>query len=325
MRHAASAPDEAQLGPGAPAARPVASSHGADAVVHLAGAGVGDKRWSASYKQTILDSRVDGTATIAEALASITDPKQRPGVLISASAVGYYGERGDDVLDESAPSGSGFLADVVRQWEGATAAAEAAGVRVVHIRSGLVLSADGGVLGKTLPLFKLGLGGRLGSGRQWMPWIALADEVAAIRFLISADGVSGPVNLAAPNPVRNSDYTAAVGRAVHRPTLAPVPAIRAAGGARRFRRRGRAGQPACGAAQAAGRRLRVPVRRPRRRVALDALTYQSRRYMTCRPTRPFVLLSNASGTVARMSKPSDCHSRTATTFVSTTALNCMPR
>jgi uncharacterized protein (TIGR01777 family) len=224
VRHPAVVADEAHWDP-AHRLLDVSVLAGADAVVHLAGAGVGDKRWSASHKKAILDSRVDGTTTIAEALASIADPKDRPGVLISASAVGYYGERGDAVLDESASSGSGFLADVVRQWEGATAAAEAVGIRVVHIRTGLVLSPDGGVLGKTLPLFKVGLGGRLGSGQQWMPWIALADEVAAIRFLISADDVSGPVNLAAPNPVRNVDYTAAVGRAVHRPTLAPVPAF----------------------------------------------------------------------------------------------------
>jgi hypothetical protein len=224
VRHPVTAPDEANWDPAHRLLDP-AVLVGADAVVHLAGVGVGDKRWSQSHKKAILDSRVNGTTTIAEALASIIHPEQRPAVLISASAVGYYGERGEEILEESAPSGSGFLADVVRQWEGATAAAELARVRVVHIRTGLVLSADGGVLGKTLPLFKVGLGGRLGSGQQWMPWIALADEVAAIRFLISANDISGPVNLAAPNPVRNRDYTAAVGRAVHRPTLAPVPAF----------------------------------------------------------------------------------------------------
>jgi uncharacterized protein (TIGR01777 family) len=226
VRHAASKPDEASWDPAHRLLDPSALA-GSDAVVHLAGAGVGDKRWSDAYKKTILDSRIDGTSTIASALASLDSP---PGVLVSASAVGFYGERGDDVLDESAPLGSGFLADVVRQWEAATAPASDAGVRVVHIRSGLVLSADGGVLGKTLPLFKLGLGGRLGSGRQWMPWIALPDEVAAIRFLLDAPAVSGAVNLSAPGPVRNIEYTHAVARAVHRPTLAPVPrfALRAA-------------------------------------------------------------------------------------------------
>jgi hypothetical protein len=226
VRHAASAPDEANWDPAHRLLDPAVLA-GSDAVVHLAGAGVGDKRWSASYQKTILASRVDGTSTIASAIASMDSP---PGVLVSASAVGYYGERGDDVLDESALSGEGFLADVVRQWEACTAPASDAGVRVVHIRSGLVLSADGGVLGKTLPLFKLGLGGRLGSGRQWMPWIALPDEVAAIRFVIDNPSVSGAVNLSAPAPVRNSEYTHLVGQAVHRPTLAPVPrfALRAA-------------------------------------------------------------------------------------------------
>jgi hypothetical protein len=226
VRHAAALPDEASWDPAHRLLDPSVLA-GADAVVHLAGAGVGDKRWSEDYKQTILASRLDGTTTIASALAALDSP---PGVLVSASAVGFYGDRGDDVLDESASSGTGFLADVVRQWEAATAAASDAGVRVVHPRSGLVLSADGGVLGKTLPLFKLGLGGRLGSGRQWMPWIALPDEVAAIRFLLDTPDVSGPVNLSAPSPVRNSEYTHAVGRAVHRPTLATVPrfALRAA-------------------------------------------------------------------------------------------------
>jgi uncharacterized protein (TIGR01777 family) len=226
VRHIALAPDEANWDPARRLLDPSLLA-GSDAIVHLAGAGVGDKRWSEAYKQTILASRVDGTSTLAAALASMDSP---PGVLISASAVGFYGERGDDVLDESASLGSGFLADVVRQWEACTAPASDAGVRVVHIRSGLVLSADGGVLGKTLPLFKLGLGGRLGSGRQWMPWIALPDEVAAIRFLLDSPALSGAVNLSAPTPVRNSDYTHAVGRAVHRPTLAPVPrfALRAA-------------------------------------------------------------------------------------------------
>jgi uncharacterized protein (TIGR01777 family) len=221
VRHIALAPDEANWDPARRLLDPSLLA-GSDAVVHLAGAGVGDKRWSEAYKQTILASRVDGTSTLAAALASMDSP---PGVLVSASAVGFYGERGDDVLDESASLGSGFLADVVRQWEACTAPASDAGVRVVHIRSGLVLSADGGVLGRTLPLFKLGLGGRLGSGRQWMPWIALPDEVAAIRFLLDSPALSGAVNLSAPTPVRNSDYTHAVGRAVHRPTLAPVPRI----------------------------------------------------------------------------------------------------
>ena len=202
---------------------------GADAVVHLAGAGVGDHRWSDDYKRTILASRIDGTSTVASTLAGLPDAA-RPRVLVSASAVGYYGDTGDEAVDESGRKGSGFLADVVEQWEGATAPAVAAGVRVVTPRSGIVLAADGGALGKVLPLFKLGLGGRLGSGRQWMSWIALPDEIAGLRFLLDRDDLSGPVNLTAPEPVTNRDYTKAIGRAVHRPALAWVPpqALRAA-------------------------------------------------------------------------------------------------
>lgn len=193
----------------------------ADAVVHLAGAGIGDKRWTEDYKRTILRSRVDGTTTIATAIARATDP---PNVLLSASAVGYYGETGDEGADESSPNGQGFLADVVRQWEAATAAAETAGVRVVHARTGVVLSAEGGALGKVLPLFKLGLGGRLGNGQQWMSWIAIADHITALRFLLDRADLAGPINVTAPEPVRNRDYTKAIGRAVHRPALAVVPA-----------------------------------------------------------------------------------------------------
>ena len=199
----------------------------ADAVVHLAGAGIGDHRWTDDYKQTVLRSRVDGTTTIATTIARCTDP---PKVLLSASAVGFYGDTGEEAVDEDAASGAGFLADVVRQWEASTAAAESAGVRVVHVRSGVVLSADGGALGKVLPLFKLGLGGRLGSGRQWMSWIAMADQITAMRFLLDRADLSGPVNVTAPEPVRNRDYTKAIGRAVHRPALAvvPAPALRVA-------------------------------------------------------------------------------------------------
>jgi uncharacterized protein (TIGR01777 family) len=193
---------------------------GVEAVIHLAGVGVADKRWSASHKRAILDSRLDGTTTIAEAVARKSDQVR---VLLSASAVGYYGDRGEERIDEDDGPGQGFLADVVQQWEGATAPAADAGVRVVCLRSGIVLAANGGALGKVLPMFKLGVGGKLGSGRQWVPWIALSDELAAIRFLLTDDAVSGPVNLTAPEPVRNIDYTAAIGRALHRPTVVPVP------------------------------------------------------------------------------------------------------
>jgi uncharacterized protein (TIGR01777 family) len=202
---------------------------GADAVVNLAGAGIGDHRWTEDYKRTVLASRIDATTTIASAVAARPE-SDRPRVLLSASAVGFYGDTGEEAVDEEAPQGSGFLAEVVHQWEQATAPAAQAGVRVVVARSGIVLAADGGALGKVLPLFKLGLGGRLGSGRQWMSWVALADEVAALRFLLARDDVSGAVNITAPEPVRNADYTKAIARAVHRPALARVPpvALRAA-------------------------------------------------------------------------------------------------
>lgn len=186
-----------------------------DAVVHLAGAGVGDKRWTPSYKQLVLDSRVKGTTAVARAVAQAGVP-----VLLSASAVGVYGDTGDTLTDETGPRGAGFLADVCVAWEGATAAADSV-ARVVHLRTGIVLSAAGGALGKQLPIFKAGLGAPLGSGRQWLPWITRYDEVAAIVHLLTAD-VAGPVNLVAPEPVTNREFTKALGKAVHRPT-APVP------------------------------------------------------------------------------------------------------
>ncbi|HWC34318.1 MAG TPA: TIGR01777 family oxidoreductase [Mycobacteriales bacterium] len=195
---------------------------GADAVINLAGAGIGDRRWTESYKQQALDSRVDSTTTLAAAAAKHASSVR---VLLNASAVGWYGDRGDDVVTESDGCGEGFLADLVRQWEAATAPAEAAGVRVVRIRTGIVLSPEGGALGRMLPLFRLGVGGRLGSGKQWVPWIAIDDEIAAIRFLLANDEASGAFNLAAPNPVTNAELTKALGRALHRPTVAAVPPI----------------------------------------------------------------------------------------------------
>jgi hypothetical protein len=192
---------------------------GVDAVVHLAGEGIGDHRWSDEHKRRVLDSRVKGTTLVAETMAAL-DP--RPSVLVSASAIGYYGDRGDERLTEASPPGEGFLADVVRQWEGATGAAEAAGIRVAHIRTGLVLARSGGALAPMLPLFRFGLGGRLGSGRQWWSWISLTDEVAAIRFLLDHD-VAGPVNLTGPEPVTNAELTKVLGRVLHRPAVVPVP------------------------------------------------------------------------------------------------------
>ncbi len=194
-----------------------------DAVVHLAGVGVADHRWTAKHKRQVLDSRVDGTTTISQAMAdaAAADPA-RPRVLLSGSAVGWYGDTGDRVVDESAPAGTDFLAQVCVQWEAATAPAASAGVRVATLRTGLVLG-PGGLLARTLPIFRLGLGGRLGSGRQYQPWISLRDEVGAIRFLLTAP-VSGPVNLTAPGPVTNAEFTATLGRVLHRPAVLPVPA-----------------------------------------------------------------------------------------------------
>jgi uncharacterized protein (TIGR01777 family) len=201
-----------------------------DAVIHLSGAGVAGKRWSTAYKKEILDSRVVSTDAVAEAVAQAGVP-----VLLSGSAIGFYGgsrgsqQSGDQILDETASVGTGFLADVVRQWEAATAPADRH-ARVVHLRTGIVQSREGGALATQLPLFKAGLGAPLGSGRQWVSWISLQDEVAAIVHLLSAD-VSGPVNLVGPEPVTNRAYTQALGKALHRPTLpvgVPAPVLRIA-------------------------------------------------------------------------------------------------
>jgi hypothetical protein len=194
---------------------------GIDAVVHLAGAGIGDKRWSEAYKREILDSRVVGTTLLAEALAGM---ERRPAVLLSGSAIGVYGSRGDEELDEASAPGTGFLADVCTAWEAATAPAEAAGIRVVHLRTGIVLSPAGGALKKQLPLFRFGLGGRFGSGRQWQSWISLDDEIGAIEHLLAAP-VSGAVNLTAPAPVTNREFTQTLARVLKRPAFLPVPAF----------------------------------------------------------------------------------------------------
>ncbi|MFG2939550.1 TIGR01777 family oxidoreductase [Streptomyces sp. NPDC048282] len=193
---------------------------GVDAVVHLAGAGVGDRRWTQTYKQEIRLSRLQGTRTVAEACAEAARP---PRVLVSASAVGYYGDTGDRVVTESDPAGDDFLASVCVGWEAAAAPAERAGVRVVHPRTGLVVSADGGAWGRLFPLFRFGLGGRLGSGDQFWPFISLPDHIAALRHAIDRDDIAGPLNLTAPEPLTNREITRATGRVLHRPTLAAVP------------------------------------------------------------------------------------------------------
>jgi uncharacterized protein len=195
---------------------------GVEGVVHLAGAGIGDKRWSATRRKLLVSSRVNSTALLARTLARL-DPV--PRVLLSASAVGFYGDRGDEVLSEESAGGTGFLADLCRQWEQATDTAAEAGIRTVHLRSGIVLSPAGGVLARQLPLYRLGLGGRLGSGRQWWSWVSLEDEGRAALFLLEHEELSGPVNLVAPEPVTNRLFTVALARALRRPALLPVPAL----------------------------------------------------------------------------------------------------
>lgn len=194
---------------------------GIDGVVHLAGAGIGDKRWSDTYRREILESRTQGTELLARTMASLDT---KPRVFLSGSAIGWYGDRGDEILDESSTAGEGFLADVCRQWEAATAPAEDAGIRTVHLRTGIVLSPDGGALKKQLPLFKLGLGGRFGSGRQWQSWISIHDEVNAIIHLLDST-LNGPVNLTAPEPVTNAEFARVLGKVLSRPAVLPVPSV----------------------------------------------------------------------------------------------------
>ncbi len=191
---------------------------GADAVINLCGAGIGDKRWTEARKQVLRDSRDTPTEVLATAVA-----EHRIGTLVNASAVGFYGDTGDTPVDETAPNGQGFLAALCQEWESATAAAEAAGARVVRVRSGLVLAPSGGLLAKLRPLVTLYAGGRLGSGTQYWPWISLDDEVAAIRFVTEHDTLAGPVNLAGPTEVTNAEFTKALGTALHRPMPWAVP------------------------------------------------------------------------------------------------------
>ena len=195
---------------------------GVEAVVHLAGEPIGDRRWSAAQKERVRSSRVDGTRLLSSALAELDRP---PAVMVSGSAVGIYGDRGDETLTEDSTLGSGFLADVCRQWEEATAPAGKAGIRVVNVRSGVVLSPRGGALRRQLPFFKLGIGGRLSSGRQFTSWISIDDHVGAVRHALTTDSLNGPVNLTAPQPVRNAEFTRALASAVHRPAVLPVPRL----------------------------------------------------------------------------------------------------
>ncbi len=197
------------------------SLEGVDAVVHLAGAPVAD-RWTATHRAAILNSRVQGTTLLARTIAAL---ERKPQVLVSGSAIGIYGSRGDETLDETSTFGIGYLAEVGRAWEGATEAAERAGIRVVHARTGIVQGAAGGALGKQAPLFQFGLGARLGDGKQWISPIALDDEIGALQFCLMRDDVRGPVNLVAPTPVTNADYSRVLAAVLHRPLLASAPAF----------------------------------------------------------------------------------------------------
>ena len=222
VRRSPASPAEVSWDPRATAGRldPAVLS-GAGGVVHLSGAPVAGGRWTPARKQQLRDSRILSTRAIVEAVAAAPQP---PPVLLCASAIGFYGDTGDRAVTESAPAGTGFLARLVQDWEAAAAAAPA-GTRVVNMRSGLVMSGRGGLLGPLLPLFRLGLGARLGRGHQYLSWIARTDEVAAIRFLLDHPEVSGPVNLTAPAPCTNAEFTAALARAVHRPAALAVPAV----------------------------------------------------------------------------------------------------
>ena len=193
---------------------------GVDAVVHLAGEGIGERRWTAEQKRRIRESRVRGTSALAAAVAS---REHKPRVFVVASAIGYYGDRGDEVLTEKSAPGADFLAEVCEAWEAETQPAVDAGVRTVNVRTGIVLAPDGGVLARMLVPFKLGAGGKQGSGKQWMSWITLEDEVAALRAAIDDERLAGPVNLTAPNPVTNAEFAQTLGHVLHRPTFLPTP------------------------------------------------------------------------------------------------------
>lgn len=207
-------PSAGQLDPGA--------LTGVDVVINLAGAGVGDKRWTDAYRGLLRSSRVDTTGTLANTIAGLP-PGDRPKALLNASAIGWYGDTGDQPVEEDAPAGEGFLADLCRVWEAATGPAERAGVRVVRLRSGYPLHRDGGFLKPQLLPFRLGIAGRMGTGRQWLPWISLADWLSAVTFLLDRADIAGPVNVVGPAPVTNAEFTRELAAALHRPALIPIP------------------------------------------------------------------------------------------------------
>lgn len=219
VRRAPQGPDEVQWDPEQPLSP--AKLERVQAAVNLSGAGVGDKRWTESYKRTLVDSRVNPTHTLATALAAL-DPK--PAVLLQGSAIGYYGDHGDTPIDETTGPADDFLARLTVRWEAAAAPAEAAGIRVAYLRTGLVVSSNGGAWGRMFPIFKFGLGGKLGNGRQYWSFISLSDHVRAMKYLLTSD-LSGPVNLTGPDPVTNAEVTKTMGKVLHRPTLLPAPAF----------------------------------------------------------------------------------------------------
>lgn len=221
VRRSARSADEIGWDPLAPGGLDPAALYGVDAVVHLSGAPVARGRWTAARKAELRASRIASTGTLVSAMVAADTG---PSVLACGSAIGYYGQPGDRAVDESAPPGTGFLADLVSDWEAATGPARAAGIRVVNLRSGIVLAASGGMLGPLLLPFRLGLGAKLGSGSQYLSWISLTDEVRAIRFVLGDDRVAGPVNLTAPEPVTNAEFTRSLARALGRPAVLGIPA-----------------------------------------------------------------------------------------------------
>ena len=223
VRGAPANSDEAAWNPARGLAEP-SRFNGVDAVVHLAGENIATGRWTPARKAEIRQSRVEGTRSLCESLARLAHP---PKLLVSASAIGFYGDRGAQTLTEESGAGSGFLPDVCREWEAATEPASQAGIRVVHLRFGMVLSPAGGALQKMLLPFKLGLGGRIGSGAQFMSWIAVDDVVGTIRHVLSAESLQGPVNAVAPTPVTNAEFTRTLARVLRRPALASVPSFAA--------------------------------------------------------------------------------------------------
>ncbi len=201
---------------------PMGSLDGVDAVVHLLGEGIADGRWSSSRKKAIRESRIEGTRNLVEGLRRSSQP---PGLLVSGSAIGFYGSRGDEELDESSERGDGFLVDVCQAWEEQARAAEALGIRTVLLRTGIVLSTHGGALAKMLPPFRMFVGGALGSGKQWMSWIHMDDEVGLIRHILTSDEFRGAVNATAPGPVTNSQFSKTLGRVLGRPSILPAPGL----------------------------------------------------------------------------------------------------